>query len=106
MDEVPNELGGPQQNLQPDRAADCDDHVLVVRVGYVGFSEPNRPRRGDQRLSRGEVFALHGDDERFEAKDEFGLRDTAGAGAGGEVARVVVEGIDEREDGSVQHALR
>ena len=28
-------------------------------------------------------------------------RDTAGAGAGGEVARVVVEGVDEREDGSV-----
>ena len=33
-------------------------------------------------------------------------RDTVGAGAGGEVARVVVEGVDEREDGSVQRALR
>nr|POE78132.1 hypothetical protein CFP56_37424 [Quercus suber] len=79
-DEVPNELqrdhdglGGPQWNLQPDRAADRDNHALVVRVGYVGFSEPSRPHRGDQRLSQGEVFALHCDDERFEAKDEFGL---------------------------------
>ena len=33
-------------------------------------------------------------------------RDTAGARAGGEVARVVVEGVDEREDGSVQRALQ
>ena len=33
-------------------------------------------------------------------------RDTARVGVGGEVARVVVEGVDEREDGSVQHALR
>ena len=33
-------------------------------------------------------------------------RDTAGAEAGGEVARVVVEGVDERKDGSVQRALR
>ena len=33
-------------------------------------------------------------------------RDTVGAGAGGEVARVVVKGVDEREDGSVQRALR
>ena len=87
-DEVPNELrrdhdglGGPQRNLQPDRAADRDDHALVVRVGYAGFSEPGRPRRGDQRLSRGEVFALHGYDERFEAEDEFGLGFGLGLGA-------------------------
>ena len=33
-------------------------------------------------------------------------RDMAEAGAGGEVARVVVEGVDEREDGSVQRAFR
>ena len=33
-------------------------------------------------------------------------RDMAGAGAGGEVARVVVEGVDEREDGNVQRALQ
>ncbi|KAK7829097.1 iron-sulfur assembly protein isca-like 2 [Quercus suber] len=58
---------------QPDRAADHDDHAFVVRVSYAGFSEPGRPHRGDQRLSQGEVFALHGDDERFEAEDEFGL---------------------------------
>ena len=40
---------------------------------------------------------------------EYGLgedRDMAEAGAGGEVARVVVEGVDEREDGSVQCALQ
>lgn len=39
----------------------------------------------------------------------FGLgenRDTAGAGAGGEVGGVVVEGIDEGDDGRVQRALR
>lgn len=39
----------------------------------------------------------------------FGLgedRDTAGAGAGGEVAGVVVECVDEREDGCVQRAFR
>lgn len=39
----------------------------------------------------------------------FGLgenRDTAGAGAGGEVGGVVVEGIEEGDDGSVQRALR
>ena len=33
-------------------------------------------------------------------------RDTAEAGASDEIARVVVEGADEREDGSVQRAFR
>ena len=32
--------------------------------------------------------------------------DSAGAGAGSEVGRVVVEGVDERDDGNVQSALR
>ena len=52
---------------------DRDDHALVVRVGYAGISEPGRPHHGDQRLIRGEVFALHGNDEWFEVEDEFGL---------------------------------
>ena len=47
--------------------------MLVVRIGYVKFSEPSQPRRGDQRLSQGEVFALHCDDEWFEAEDGFGF---------------------------------
>ena len=80
-DEVPNELwrdhdglGGPQQNLQPDLAADHNDHALVARIGYAEFFELGWPRCGDQRMSRGKVFALHGDNERFKAEDEFRLK--------------------------------
>nr|POF02008.1 hypothetical protein CFP56_06458 [Quercus suber] len=71
--EAAAQIGGLNYMKMPDRAADHDDHAFVVRVSYAGFSEPGRPHRGDQRLSQGEVFALHGDDERFEAEDEFGL---------------------------------
>ena len=79
-DKVPNELqrdhdelSGPQQNLQLDWAADRNDHALVVCIGYAEFFELGWPRCGDQRLSRGKVFALHGDNERFKAEDDFGL---------------------------------
>ena len=95
MNEVPNELrqdhdglGGPQQNLQSDQATNRDDQVLVVRVGYAGFFEPDRPCRGDQRLSQGEVFALHGDDEQFEAKDEFRASWWAGEEEGDDRVRI------------------